>query len=154
MNTEDRAALRELLWKHEGCVLKAYDDATGLVIQPGDRIIGYPTIGVGRNLLGRGITETEADLLLSGDITDVCLELDKLIPWWVTLDSVRQIVLADMCFNMGAANVVKKWPNFMAALEQKQYGRAAQHMRQSKWCTQVGVRAVELIRMMERGALA
>jgi lysozyme len=164
MFTEAREALREQLKRHEGLVLRAYDDRSGFVIAPGSYQclipgdsfkvgIGCVTIGYGRNLFGRGITATEAELLLSADISDTLMELDELIPWWLQLDPARQIVVAGMAFNLGATRLVKDWPNFMGALQRKEYGRAAVHMRKSLWYRQVGRRADDLVQQMESGRL-
>ena len=45
--------------------LRVYDDATGRVVQPGQSVQGWLTIGYGRNLVGRGITRA----VMAGGIT-------------------------------------------------------------------------------------
>ena len=51
--------------------------------------LGIETIGVGRNLVDRGLTDEEVDFLLSNDIALVETELDKAMPWWRDLDEVQ-----------------------------------------------------------------
>jgi lysozyme len=160
MEAAARNRLKELLRSEEGLVLRAYDDKNGRIIAPGSYVhvqtrepIGYVTIGFGRNLYSRGITNTEAEGFLIGDTTDVCLDLDKHIPWWVTLDPARQVVLADMAFQMGAQKLLNQWPNFLAAIKAGQFGRAAIEMTHSRWFSQTPKRAHELITIMESGKL-
>ena len=77
-----RDVLTRDLLGHEGEVLRAYDDATGRVVNPGDTVKGWLTIGVGRNLVGRGITQAESRYLLANDIAAVDAELDAQLPLW------------------------------------------------------------------------
>ena len=72
---------------HEGVESKVYKDH-----------LGIETIGVGRNLKDRGLSEDEIDYLLTNDITIIENELDKSFPWWRDLDEVRQRALADLAF--------------------------------------------------------
>jgi lysozyme len=151
MTPDTRARWKESIMRHEGLVLAVYDDATGRTIGKGDTLRGWPTIGYGRNLTGRGITRQEADLLLHNDMTIVTDELTRLVPWWRSLDQVRQMVLAEMAYNMGAANLVRGWPNFLRRVETGQYLEAAQTMRVSRWASQVRGRAHLLADLMQRG---
>lgn len=153
MDADTRGKLKDLLRVHEGRVLHAYDDATGRIIRRNTLVKGYPSIGYGRNLFGRGITETEAELLLSGDITDVCEELDTLLSWWVLLDPVRQIALADMAFNLGPHNLVRDWPNFCFSLKTQDWRNACRELRNTKYHKQVGRRADDLLKMFEFGEM-
>jgi len=135
----NREALKALLVKHEGLRLHVYRDS-----------VGIPTIGVGRNLQDRGINEAEAMAMLDRDMTDVIADLDRSIPWWRGLSENRQLVLTDMCFNLGVSRLL----GFRNALQAAQEGRwsdAAREMLDSRWAAQVGSRAVELADMMEVG---
>src|SRR5690349_6871212 len=107
----DRDALRRQLLKHEGLRLSGYTDSRGFL-----------TIGVGRNIDGRGggITEAEAFYLLDNDVERVCAELDRELPFWRTLDEVRQRVLCDMSFNLGT-NGLLKFHNMLGASQQQNY---------------------------------
>jgi len=131
--------LKEMLVKHEGLRLTVYRDS-----------IGLPTIGVGRNLQDRGISEPEAMILLANDITNVLADLDRALPWWRQLSENRQLVLADMCFNLGISRLMG-FKNALQAAQEGRWSDAAHEMLDSRWAAQVGSRAVELADMMEVG---
>ena len=138
----DLAKLNAQLIRHEGLRLTTYQDS-----------LGYWTIGVGRLIdarKGGGITEDEADYLLSHDVVKVMGGLDGALPWWTGLSEVRQRALADMCFNLGLAGLLK-FKNTLAAVRRGDYPAAAEGMLASKWAGQVGIRAKRLAKMMETG---
>lgn len=135
----DRVALRELLIAHEGLRLKPYQDTVGKL-----------TIGVGRNLDDKGISMHEAMLMLDHDIEAVEDDLDRRLPWWRGLTEARQLVLADMCFNLGIDRLLG-FKNTLAAIHAGDYEAAAAGMLASKWATQVGKRAHRLAKMMREG---
>ena len=112
--------------------------------------VGKLTIGVGRNLDDRGLSNDEIDYLLKNDIRIVCEELDKRLPWWRRMSAVRQRVLANMAFNMGI-NVLLTFRNTLAAMQGGRYDDAAVGMLASKWAKQVGKRAIRLSEMMKKG---
>lgn len=134
----DRAALVAQLIEHEGLKLTAYMDTVGKI-----------TIGVGRNLSDVGISEAEALTLLDHDIDAVLADLDS-FAWFSELDAVRQRVLADMAFNLGATRF-RGFKSMLAAVEAGEYGRAAKAMLNSLWAQQTGQRAVRLTQMMRTG---
>lgn len=136
MNVE---ALSHELEHDEGLRLKLYQD-----------IFGNWTIGVGRNLSGRGISRDEALYLLKNDIVGTLDELDRHLPWWRTLDEVRQRALANMCFNLGIERLLG-FKKFLAALKAGNYGIAADEMAHSKWDGEVGARAYRLEAAMRSG---
>lgn len=133
------ALLIQQLIDHEGLRLKPYRDTVGKL-----------TIGVGRNLDDVGITESEARTLLENDISTVCRELDRALPWWRDLSEPRQRALADMAFNLGTPRLLG-FKRMIAALERKDYEEAANEMLLSQWADQVKSRAVRLAAAM-RGA--
>jgi GH24 family phage-related lysozyme (muramidase) len=153
MNSETRKALRDQLKIHEGKRLFVYDDATGEMLRPGYVLKGYPTIGFGRELSRRGITDTEAELLLTGDIMDVIVELDELIPWWSTLDPVRQMAIANMAFNIGSHGLVKNWPDLMRAMKARDWRQAVDEIHGTKYHQQVGRRAGDIMHMIQYGEM-
>ena len=123
------AALVERLLADEGLRLKPYKDTVGKL-----------TIGVGRNLDDRGITEVEAKYLLVNDIKVAEKELTTHAPWWWNLDKPRQEALLNMCFNLGWSRLAK-FEKMLAALKAHDYDAAAIEALDSKWATQVGDRA-------------
>jgi lysozyme len=130
------------LERDEGLRLKPYTDSVGCL-----------TIGIGRNLRDRGITKEEAYHLLQNDLDEVEAQLSGALPWWKTLDEVRQRVLANMAFNLGIAKLLG-FTLTLSRIERKQFGPAAESMLQSVWALQVGVRAKRLAEMMRTGEVA
>ena len=68
---------------------------------------GKLTIGIGRNLEDRGITDDEANFLLDNDVSDIHFKLAKKLEFYNDLDSVRQEVLLNMSFQMGIGGMLK-----------------------------------------------
>lgn len=122
----------------------------GLKLKPYRDTIGKLTIGVGRNLDDKGITEGEALVLLVNDIHQVEAALRAALPWTSELDPTRLAVLLNMGFNMGVGKLLK-FPRFLAFLKSREYAGAAREMLDSKWAPQVGVRARRLAAQMEYG---
>jgi lysozyme len=135
----DRLKLKAQLVRHEGLRLRPYRCTAGKL-----------TIGVGRNLEDRGISEDEARVLLENDVAQVESELAKALPWFVRLDEVRQRVLINMGFNLGVPGLLA-FKQTLAAVERGDYTAASDRMLDSKWARQVGARATELAAMMKEG---
>lgn len=110
---------------------------------------GKLTIGIGRNLEDRGLSLEEAMFLLHNDIASTMKECEQL-PFWLKLSDVRQQVVANMCFNMGMPKLLG-FKRMMAALADGHYIAAAIEMEGSLWFSQVGDRAVRLVKMMREG---
>lgn len=127
---------------HEGVIPHAYQDS-----------LGYWTIGVGRLIdkrRGGKLRDDEVVYLLKNDIAEVCKALDAKLPWWRTLDPIRQRVIADMAFNLGVDGLAK-FKNTLAAVQAKRWSDAAEGMLASLWARQVGQRARRLAEMMLTG---
>ncbi|MEA3332723.1 MAG: sulfate adenylyltransferase subunit CysN [Pseudomonadota bacterium] len=147
--TENReegvAALKKIaaeqLIEHEGLKLKPYRCPAGKL-----------TIGVGRNLEERGITEEEALYLLNNDISDAIEDLQKIfvdnVEFEVLPETVQR-VLVDMRFNLGAAGF-RSFKKMIKAIKEKDFERAALEMQDSKWFKQVGNRGKTLLAMMKK----
>ena len=131
--------LKEQLIRHEGLRLTVYDCPAG-----------YKTVGVGRNLEGKGITEEEAMYLLDNDIKDFQESLSKELLWFDSLDECRRNILTNMAFNLGVSGLLK-FKNTLTAVENKNWEEAASQMLESRWAEQVGGRAVELSELMKTG---
>ena len=156
----DRQDLIEKLIVAEGLRLQVYKDT-----------LGIDTIGIGRNLEDRGITKeeldwmdipnidvvyemgiTEADAvyLATNDVQIVEEELLRAHPCVDRLDSVRQLILIDMAFNMGVPRLCK-FKKMWAAVEAEDFHTAAKEMLDSRWATQVKGRATKLANAMHNG---
>lgn len=136
----NRTAVAALIEKHEGRKLRAYKDS-----------VGKTTIGIGRNLDDRGISDAECNAMFERDLTEIIQGCVERVPSFRILDDVRQHVLIDMAFNMGIEGLLR-FHKMFAALEARKFDVAADEMRDSKWYGQVGVRGRELESMMRNGA--
>lgn len=139
LEDEPRRRFRRLLIRHEGLRLKPYRDSVGKL-----------TIGVGRNLDDRGITQLEAMLLLSNDMDLVHKECFEAFAWFKSIGVVRQDVVLSMVFNLGISRFMG-FTQMLKAVSCQDYDRAADEMLASKWAGQVGDRAIELATMMRTG---
>lgn len=124
---------------HEGLELFPYEDSLGIL-----------TVGVGRNLEERGISEDEAFYLLSNDIDVIWEELIKSHPIVEDLDAQRQMILLNMAFNMGVPRL-SKFKKMWAAIENNNMEEASKEALDSRWASQVGRRAEELAERLITG---
>jgi lysozyme len=114
--------------------------------------VGKVTGGVGRNLTDRGFSQDEIDLMLRNDIALATRELDRVLPWWRQLNDVRQEVMVNMMFNMGAPRLLG-FKKFLQYGESGRWDAAAAEMLDSKWATQVGARAQRLAKKFREGVV-
>ena len=159
-------SLEDQLILHEGLHLEPY-------ICPA----GYWTIGVGRNLESKGLSDEEqqailgtsglnrtevierlkeqvltreqALFLLRNDIAECEKDLEQ-FPWFKKLGKVRRKVLIDMRFNLGPGGF-RGFKKMIAALAAGDYKAAAAEMVDSRWYHEVGNRSKRLVRMMATG---
>lgn len=139
MYSKEQRDLLDQLTLHEGRRRKPYKDTVGKL-----------TIGVGRNLDDVGLSDDEIDYLLINDIKRVEDNLDKNLPWWRGLNTVRQRVLIDMCFNMGIGGLMG-FKNTLENIRKGNYSAASAGMLKSLWAKQVKGRATRLAEMMRTG---
>lgn len=114
---------------------------------------GYWTIGVGHlvdPVRGGKISDKVIDILLADDIAEKWDEVLHRWPWAATLDDARQFVLLSMAFQMGIRGLAE-FVNTLDAVEDRDYHRAANGMRNSKWAKQTPGRAERLAIQMETG---
>ena len=121
--------MREQLILHEGLKLTPYRCTS-------DKL----TIGVGRNLDDRGISEETAMQMLDEDINIVYGELLKAIPDFDNLDETIQESLVDLAFNMGTPTMLT-FKDTLAALKGQQMCIASRELLNSRYARQVGKRA-------------
>ncbi len=133
--------------------------------------LGIDTIGIGRNLKDRGISKEELDYLdipnmeviyehgiseadarylALNDIAIVENELCRVHPCVEELDSVRQLILMDMAFNMGVPRLCK-FKKMWNAIYEQNFEAASLEMMDSRWARQVGKRASKLSSAMKLG---
>lgn len=128
--------IRAMLIAQEGKRLKPYVDS-----------VGKWTIGVGRNLMDRGISEEECQAMLDHDIADAIDDARALVPDYETLSRPRQMVLISMAFNLGRTRLAR-FVKFLDAVNRRDFEDAAQEMQLSNWYNHVRLRGVTLVAMM------
>jgi len=131
--------LEEQLTRDEGVVLKPYRDTVGKL-----------TIGIGRNLDDKGISESEARVLLQNDIAEFDKQVGAALPWTSDMDSIRYAVLVNMAFNLGIRGLLG-FKNALEAMRSEDWPKAAVEMLDSNWANQVGDRALRLAKQMATG---
>ena len=131
--------------RHEGLRLKPYHCSENFL-----------SLGYGRNLDTNGISEAEAEFMLSNDLL-ACESEMKDEGWYNQLDETRRAVVLNMAFNLGKPTLLK-FKKFIGALSDDDYETASKEMvtgsdgvSPSKWASQVGKRAYELADQMRTG---
>lgn len=119
----------------------------GLRLKPYRCTAGKLTIGVGRNLDDRGITEAEAMAMLENDIKRCWTEVVTALPWVILAPEPVQEALLNMCFNLGLGGLLT-FKQTLALIQAGNYAKAADAMLASKWAGQVGARAQRLAEMV------
>lgn len=131
------------LREDEGEVLTAYQDH-----------LGFWTIGVGilidKRKPGAGITKDESAYLLANRIAEKTAELRRRLPWFDSLDEVRQCALLNMAFQMGASNLLG-FKNSLRLVQAGDYHQAGEEMKKSLWWKQTPNRAARVIESIQSG---
>lgn len=140
----------------EGKKLKVYKDTKNiLTVGIGCNIIVHDTTPIiGRKLkkLNEQITESECLKLFKYTLEHVALEpLDRHLPVLTKqLDPVRLRALINLCFNMGWGTL-SQFKNTINFLQSKNYIKAAENLKDSKWFKQVGLRGPRIVYMVQYG---
>jgi lysozyme len=112
---------------------------------------GILSIGWGRNLDANGLRESEAELCLNNDLDDAIHTCFDVLPWFRTLDTVRQAVVTELMFNMGWGTF-QEFTQTLRAIGEHDFAKAAEGLRQSKWYRDVKERrGKRLATVMETG---
>ncbi len=127
-----------LIARHEGLRLKPYKDSVGKI-----------SIGYGRNLEDVGISEAEAESMLTQDVTIAYADAQK-FEWFKDLNGPRRAVIVNMIFNLGFTRF-NGFKNTILFIEKGMFIAAGEEMLDSKWAKQVKGRALELSGMMKTG---
>ena len=94
--------------------------------------------------------DDEIDYLLENDIIRVIKELSSEFPWFADLDDVRKDAMIDISFNLGATKL-RGFTRALAAMQIADYDTAAHEFLNSRWASQVGNRATELVEIIKTG---
>lgn len=114
---------------------------------------GKWTLGYGRNVEDRGISEVEAEGFLVRDLLEAQQDAASLFTNWLTLDEVRRNVLTNMSYNLGRTRF-SKFHDLIAAVGVKDWPAAKAAMIDSKWHHDVGDRSPRLEEEMLTGKIA
>ena len=131
--------LEEMLIRQEGKRKFAYECTAGKI-----------SIGIGRNLEDRGLSDDEIMFMLRNDIEISSTELSKNFDWFSSLNQARQDALISMHFNIGLGKLLQ-FEKTLKHLEDSNFNAASEEMLCSKWADQVGKRAIELSLMIRTG---
>lgn len=101
---------------------------------------GYATIGYGRNLEQRGITKEESEYLLANDLQQCLKELRGIINKFDELPEKAQLVLVDMCYNLGLSKLLN-FENMLDAIDARNWQEASEQLLDSRYAAQVKRRA-------------
>jgi lysozyme len=143
-------ALEQLLSAEEASRSKVYDDASGLPISAGSHVVGNPTVGIGRNLAGKGLSADEISFLFDNDVTELEAIFTAAFTWYATLDDVRQAVMVSLGFmGWGAFSQFTTFFKFMAF---GQYDQAAADLGTTAYARQLPGRTAQLQGMLTSGA--
>ena len=143
MNLEQ---LRMELEYDEGCEYQIYLDHLGL-----------PTFGIGHLVteddeengleVGTAVSEDRVREAFESDIEITVDECQRLYEDWIDFPDEVQLILANMMFNMGRPRL-SQFKNMKAAVDERDWDRAADEMIDSKWYQQVTNRADRLVQRM------
>lgn len=97
------------------------------------------SIGYGRNLQDVGISKDEAEYMLNNDVDIAIQELEENFDLW-NLPEAAQIVLVDMCYNLGLTKLLD-FKLMLKAIEEDDWQEAAHQLMSSKYASQVKRRA-------------
>lgn len=157
----DRQRLRIAIEDCEGRRAKVYYDTKGI-----------PTIGVGFNLhrqdaprlLGAMgvnyanvvagvclLTDAQIDALLDVTLDEAIASARRLVADFDSHPDVVQETLVNLVFNIGEGGV-RQFHHMRDAIDQHDYDRAADELRDSTWYGQVGRRAAMLVASMRSAA--
>lgn len=115
--------------------------------------LGYWTIGIGRLVdarRGGGLSDHEAEYLLSNDVHRCARQLSDKLPWFSGLDQARRGALINMAFQLGVNGLLgfKKSLSLMAS---GYYKAAADEFLRSSWAKQTPARARRVTEQIRTG---
>ena len=133
--------VERLIRKHEGKKKFPYKDTEGNL-----------TVGIGRNLSAKGLSEDEIDLLFENDLMEAETRLNKILAHYKInrsgLPEEVVMVLIDMSFNMGYG--LKSFKRMFKAIKKRDWEWMIEEMRDSVWCEKVKSRCDDNVGIIRR----
>ena len=111
-------------------------EVEGLKLKPYKDKYGNLTIGYGRNLDDRGITEEEAEIMLYTDLAIAEYKLREIFIDYEYYPIELKIVLTSMMFNLGKKRFLT-FKKFIEAIKEKDYKKALIELFNSKRAKQL-----------------
>lgn len=111
---------------------------------------GFPTVGIGHKF-EKGekrkskYTDSEIDEFFKKDLEDAIKISKKTFPNFESLPKNVKIHLVSLSFNLGEGGI-SKFVNFRSAIQNKNWKKAADELKNSKWYSQVGNRAKDYVK--------
>ena len=148
MGSRASSLLREAaeLADDEGCVFEIYLDHLDL-----------PTFGIGHLVreedpeygweVGTVVSEERVSDVFQQDIRITIEDCEKLYDDFYDLPEEAQLIIANMCFNLGYPRL-SKFKGMKAGVDARDWNRAADEMVDSRWYNQVPNRAERLVQRM------
>ena len=136
--------LRVEIEKDEGCKYEIYLDHLGL-----------PTFGIGLLVtewdeeyygmpIGTKVPHEQVDAWFAVDINRTLQDCKEIFPDFNDLPEEAQLVIANMCFQLGRPRL-SNFVKFIAAVNDRDWVKAADEMEDSRWYKQTTARAERLI---------
>jgi len=129
--------MKEELYTELSNHIKEYEGFSRLVYEC---TAGYATIGYGRNIEQVGISKEEADVMLNNDIAQCLKELRGIMNRFDDLPDKAQLVLVDMCYNLGLSKLLN-FENMLDAIDAGNWQKASEELLDSRYAKQVKRRA-------------
>lgn len=114
------------------------------------RFKGNLTCGIGLNLETVGLKREVAELAMRVEISAAEKSLDRTLPWWRSLNPVRQRAIVDMAYNMGI-NGLLGFHKALAAAHDGDWSKVEIEVMDSEYARRVGPRAVRVAKMWLTG---
>lgn len=139
MISMNQLKLRETIIESEGKSNKPYLDS-----------VGKTTIGIGRNLDDKGLSDDEVEFLFQNDLNAASDAAFEMFVQFTTYSEARQHALIEMIFNLGKRGLMG-FVKMRAAIRIQDWETAANEALDSKWARQVGQRAKRIATALREG---
>jgi lysozyme len=135
-----RQKLKTHLIRDEGWRRKIYKDSEGVL-----------SIGCGRNIADRGLSDLEIEMLLNNDIDQAEKDAQAIFGdaflFWA---EARQVAIMNMLFNLGMTRF-KGFVRMIGAINEGDWEKASEFALDSLWAKQVKGRATRIARLLKDG---
>ena len=98
--------------------------------------------------VGTKVADARVQELFTQDINTALADCQAVFPTFSSLPNEAQRIIANMMFNLGRPRF-EKFRKLIAAVNARDWSKAAVEMKDSKWYWQVGDRSKRLVRRMQ-----